>query len=80
MPVRRFRSVEEIEDHRWLEIGSPALFRAIAEVWDFASRTSPHRLPPGVYRHRTIEDAQRLREQWEAGQKKQSFNPPAANP
>lgn len=79
MPIRKFRSVADMEDHRWLEVGSPALFGAIAEVWDFTSRSCGHRFPPGVYRHRTIEDARRLREQWEAGQRK-SLISPSTNP
>lgn len=65
MPVRKFRSVEEMEGGLWREPNDPALWRAIAAVWAFAERTVPRRLPPGVYRHRSIEDAERLREQWE---------------
>ena len=67
MPVRKFRSLEEMqamEDSLWREPG-PELWRAIASVWRFAERTCPKRFPPGVYRHRSIEDAQRLREVWE---------------
>lgn len=65
MPVRRFRSLEEMEDTLWREPGDPALWRAIESVWAFADRTCPRRFPPGVYRHHSIEDAERQREQWE---------------
>jgi hypothetical protein len=65
MPVRKFRSVEEMEDSTWREAGDPRLWRAIASVWSFAARTCPKRFPPGVYRHRTIEEAQRQRDVWE---------------
>jgi hypothetical protein len=54
-----------MEDSLWREPGSPELWRAIASVWKFAPRTCPQRFPPGVYRHRTIEDAQRQRDLWE---------------
>jgi hypothetical protein len=64
MPVRKFRSLEDMEDSLWREPG-PELWRAIASVWRFADRTCPKRFPPGVYRHRSIEDAQRQREAWE---------------
>lgn len=65
MPVRKFRSLEEMEDALWREPGDPELFRAIEGVWAFADQTCPRRFPPGVYRHRSIEDAERQREQWE---------------
>ena len=66
MPVRKFRDVSEMEDNTWREPGSPELFRAMRAIWDFADRTLQRRFPPGVYKHRSIEDAQKLREKWEA--------------
>ena len=65
MPIRKFRSVEEMEGNTWHEPGSPELFRAIKATWDFAERTLRPRFPPGVYKHRSIEDAQKLRDEWE---------------
>jgi len=62
MPIRKFRSVEEMEGTVRYEPGSPELFRAIRALWEFSARTFPRRFPPGVYRHRSIEDAQRQRE------------------
>lgn len=66
MPIRKFRDVSEMEGNTWLEPGSPELFRAIRRMWDFAAKTAPKRFPPGVYKHRSIEEAQKLREKWEA--------------
>lgn len=66
MPVRKFRDVSEMEGNTWLEPGSPELFRTIRAVWDFAERTAPVRFPRGVFKHRTIEEKQALREKWEA--------------
>lgn len=65
MPVRKFRGPEEMEAVLWRPPGHPDLLRAIASVWSFARTTCPRRFPPGVYRHRTIEEAQNLRERWE---------------
>lgn len=65
MPVRKIRDLQEMEDALWREPGDPQLATAIASVWRFAAQTCPLRFPPGVYRHCTIEDAERLREQWE---------------
>ena len=65
MPIRKFRDVSEMEDH-WYERGDPALPRAIRRLWAFAERICPLRFPPGVHRHRSLEDADAQREQWEA--------------
>ena len=59
MPVRKFRSVEAMEPAPWRQPGDPALFRAIAAVWDFGDRTLPRRSPPGVFRYRSIEEMKR---------------------
>jgi hypothetical protein len=65
MPIKKFRDISEMTD-TWLEPGSPELARAIRNVWDLARHVTPLRFPPGVFKHRSIEDAERLREQWEA--------------
>jgi hypothetical protein len=65
MPVRKFRSLEAMEDSLWREPGDPALWRAIERVWRFAAETCPRRFPPGAYRHRSIEEAKRQREVWD---------------
>jgi hypothetical protein len=65
MPVRRFRSVEEMEDNTWYGRNDPRLFQAIRSTWEFARKVTQPRFPPGVYKHRTVEEAQELREVWE---------------
>jgi hypothetical protein len=65
MPVRRFRSVEAMPP-AWLAVGDPNLYRAIATLWDIGQRTTSPRFPPGVYKHRSIEELGRLEEEWAA--------------
>jgi hypothetical protein len=65
MPVRKFRSLQEMEDSLWHEPGTPELWRAIASVQRFAERTCPRHFPPGLYKHRNIEEAQHQRELWD---------------
>lgn len=80
MGVKKFRSIEEMDGEVWREPG-PALWKAIEAVWDFAERTVGARFPPGVYKHRTIEEAKKLREQWgEANFRRyqERIRPPAA--
>lgn len=63
MPVRKFRSISEMPEP-WQDRG-PELFRTIRSVWAFAARTVPMRFPPGVHRHRSIDEADAQRERWE---------------
>lgn len=65
MPVRKFKSVEEMDGNTWYDRSDPRLFRAIRTTWEFAQRVTRPRFPPGVYKHRTIEEAEELRESWE---------------
>jgi hypothetical protein len=65
MPIRKFRSLQAMEDSLWREPGDPALWNSIRQVWEFAERTCPRRFPPGVHKHRSIEQAQALRDLWE---------------
>ena len=65
MPVRKFRSIEEMkQDHPiWRRPGDPVLYRAIALVWEVARRTNPRRFPPSVYKYRSIQEMDRAQEQ-----------------
>jgi hypothetical protein len=65
VPIRKFRDVSEMEGNTWHEPGSPELFQAIRATWDFAHQTLRPYFPPGVYKHRSIEDAEALRATWE---------------
>jgi hypothetical protein len=64
MPVRKFRSVEEMSQPVWRTPGDPALFRAIAALWQLGVRTSTRHYPRGVHKHRSIDEMQQLQETW----------------
>jgi len=64
MPLRKFRSVEDMEQPAWREPGDPQLYRAIRHVWAFGRRVVPRHFPPGVHRYRSIEDLDRAVEAW----------------
>ena len=67
MPVRKFRSIEEMSDAdlTWLPQGSPESWRAIRRVWARAQAMAPWRVPSGVYRYRTMDEANAQRAEWE---------------
>jgi hypothetical protein len=64
MPVRKFRNVSEIEPPV-LEPGSDRLFEVIRHVWGLSDQIHPLKFPSGVFKHRSIEDAEALRQTWE---------------
>ena len=65
MPVRRFRNVEEMNGERWYSPGDPELCRAIRRVWSLGHRTLQQRFPPGVHKHRTLEEMNALQALWD---------------
>ncbi len=56
MPVRKFRSVEEMNQPVWRNPGDPALYRVIAELWETGLRLHGRRFTPGVRRFRGIDE------------------------
>lgn len=56
MPVRRFHSVDEMNQLVWRQPGDPELYRAIKGTWEFGMRTSKRRFVPGVHRFRSVEE------------------------
>lgn len=54
MPVRKFRSVEAMNQPVWRDPGDPALYRAMAGLWEVGRRTTRRRFEPGVFRFKDI--------------------------
>ena len=63
MPVYKFRSIEDMPEPPRRLPGDPALYKAIAGVWELGRRTNPRRFPPGVYKYRSIQEMDRAQEQ-----------------
>lgn len=63
MPIKKFRDISEMKASSYAP-GSSELVDATRLVWNLSDRICPLRFPPGVYKHRSIEDAQRLRDAW----------------
>jgi hypothetical protein len=64
MPVRKFRDVSEMEDV-WYPPGDPRLIQALRNLWSFAASVCQPRFPPGVYKHRSIEELNAQTERWQ---------------
>jgi hypothetical protein len=66
MPIRKFRSIEEMNRNQplWREPGDPMLYRAIAFVWETARRTNPREFQPGVHKFHSIDEMNRAQDAW----------------
>jgi hypothetical protein len=64
MPVRKFRRIEDMTAAPWRMPGDPALERAIAFVLNAAAAMTRIRFPPGVYKHRSIDEMHALQDAW----------------
>lgn len=64
MPIRTFRTIEEMNQPHWREPGDPDLLRAIADLWETGRRTSTRTFPPGLHKFTSIEEMQRAQEDW----------------
>lgn len=65
MPVRKFRSVEEMDGPVWYEPGAPALYRALRQVWGLSHRLLQPRFPPGLHRHRSGASLHEQEQAWD---------------
>lgn len=61
MPVRKYRSVEEMPPPPHCEQGSPAHIRRLASLWSRATLLAPRTMKSGLYRYRSVVDAELAR-------------------
>ena len=65
MPVQKFRSLEDMEIS-WVKPGTLEHSRSIRAVIALVSMFAPkRRLPPGVFKYRSVQEADAQRESWE---------------
>jgi hypothetical protein len=62
MPVLKFRSIEDMPPVPWCETLDEACLRRIAKLWARSFAFSPRIYPRGVFKFRSIEEAQEARE------------------
>lgn len=67
MPVRKFRSIEEMKASRGYDRADPRLARIIEGIWDFGQKTAGLRFPPGVHRYRSVEEMNARTAEWAEG-------------
>jgi hypothetical protein len=67
MPVRKFSAVELVPPPPCPPALHPDNLKLACDLSTTAARLRPRRFPPGLYRHASLADADRLRQQWESG-------------
>lgn len=65
MPIKKIRDLQEMEDSLWYEPETRSSGGRSRPSGSSRNRRAHSAFPPGVYKHRTIEDAQRQRDLWE---------------
>jgi len=66
VPVRKFRSVEAMPPPPPRAPLDPQNLKIACDLSALAVGLRPRRFPPGLHRYRTVEEASRRRERWEA--------------
>lgn len=62
MPVQKFRSVEDMPRVDWCDTKDENFWRRVAALWARSSAFSARIYPRGVFKFRSIEEAQAARE------------------
>ena len=65
MPVYKYKTFEEAERALWNFNLDEAYFSRVAELWEFANTLCPITYPKGIFKYRSIEEANRQRYEWE---------------
>jgi hypothetical protein len=71
MPVYKYKDFEQAERALWNFHPDEAYFKRVAELWAFANKLSPITYPRGVFKYRSIEEANKQRYEWELARAKQ---------
>ena len=63
MPIQKFRNLDDMRKALWCDTMDENCLRRIAALWSRAARLAPRKYPRGVFKFRSIEEAQAAREQ-----------------
>lgn len=64
MPVFKFKTFEKAEKALWNFHPDEAYFLRIIKLFEFAQRLNPVCYPRGIFKYRSIEDANKQSEEW----------------
>ncbi|MDW7681228.1 MAG: hypothetical protein SCK70_11730 [bacterium] len=62
MPIYKYKSFEDAEKALWNLNPDENYIKRVAELWDFANELNPINYPKGLFKFKSIEEANRHRE------------------
>ncbi|UCH97303.1 MAG: hypothetical protein JSV88_10745 [Candidatus Aminicenantes bacterium] len=65
MPIQKFKTFEEAEKALITYYPDEAYYKRVAQLWDFANKLNPISWPRGIFKFKTIEEANKHREEIE---------------
>jgi hypothetical protein len=65
MPIYKYKTFEEADKALWNFNPDEAYFEQVAALWRFANKLSPITYPRGIFKFRTLEEANRHRGEFE---------------
>lgn len=65
MPIYKYKSFEAAERALWNFHPDAAYYKKVAELWAFANKLCPIKYPRGIFKFRTLEEANRHRDEFE---------------
>ena len=68
--IRKFRSVEEMKANRWMRHDDPRLPEVLRGLWRLGQATVKRPFKPGVYKHRSFDEAKAQAEAWSKERRK----------
>jgi hypothetical protein len=65
MPVYKYKTFEQADKALWNFNPDEEYYKQVAELWRFANKLSPITYPKGIFKFRSIEEANKQRQEWE---------------
>jgi len=62
MPIHKYKTFEDAEKALWNFNPDEKYYEGVAELWKFANELNPISYPKGIFKFRSIEEANRHRE------------------
>jgi hypothetical protein len=67
VPIQKYRSVEDVPPPPGREPLDPGNLRMACDLSRLAARLRPRRVPGGVHKYRSVDEASQERARWEIG-------------
>ena len=64
MPVYKYKTLEDAEKALWNFEPDESYYERVAKLFEFSQKLNPIRFPKGVFKYKTLEEANRQRDQW----------------